>query len=241
MKKFILSLLLVFNVFSSLFADEVTYTATIPSTFNFTTNTIGHVNAFAIVSIPQWNPNNFNGYTLQSVKYSLQGYYLFNYSLVTGPNTFADVTIDYSNINVSLNGPLNNSSSITLNETDFTGLHGFELLNIPPSSTLSGNSGLIISRLVETYDFNDNITNYIGTSTVDFLLNERSLTSINATAFGTSDLYLFIAASKYNAVDIHVTYQYATIPESSTSMSGIFVIGLIVTKLSYDKFKRNNN
>lgn len=240
-KTFILSLLLTFTVFGKTFADTVTYTATIPANFNFTTNTIGYVNASANVSLPQWNPDNFSGYNLQSVTYSLQGYYFFNYSLTTGPNAFADVNIEYSDMNVSLNGPFNNSPNITLNENDFGGVRLFELTNIAPGSSIAGNSGLIISRLVETYDLNDNITNYIGTSTVQFLINERSLTSIRATALGMSELYFSITAGKYNAVDVQITYEYTTIPESSTVMGAIFIIAVITSKLSYDKFKKINN
>lgn len=237
-KVFILSLILLFN---NLFADNVIYTATIPSTFNFTTNTIGHVNASVIVSLPQWNPINFNGYDLHSVKYSLQGYYFFNYSLTTGANTFANVTIEYSNMNISLNGPFNNSPDITLNENDFGGVHLFELTNIAPGSTMYGNSGLIISQMVESYDLNENITNYIGTGTIQFLINEISITSIRATALGMTELYFSITAGKYNATEIHITYEYITIPESSTLMGVIFIIAVITVKLSHDKFKKINN
>lgn len=218
-------------------ADIISYTNVLPSTFDYTPNTMGRINTEQQITIPQWNNNLFSNANLVSVSYQIRGYYSFNYFVETGPNTYGNFDFLYQNMFMQLNGPFNNSPSIYLNESDFGGAYSTNFVNVPPLTTISGTFGLINSG-TSNLAFDNNISNYIGSGTVAFLINESSYISIIGNATGTREISYTQGASKYNAMELVINYEYYTIPESSSLYVLLSITAILMWINCFNNIKR---
>jgi hypothetical protein len=229
---------LAFLIFiSTAVADVVSYTNTLPANFDYTENTIGRINTQQTITIPQWDNNLFVNSTLVSVSYQIRGFYSFNYFVSTGPNTYGDFEFAYNNMYMQVEGPFTTSTSVNLIESDFGGQYSTNFVNVFPLTTISGTSGLINSVASDVL-FDNNIANYIGTGTLSFLINESSFIYIKGYATGNGDISYTQGASKYNALELVVNYEYITIPESNSLYVLLGITAILIPVYYFNNIKR---
>lgn len=222
---------------STAIADVVSYTNTLPANFDYTENTVGRIITQQTITIPQWDNNLFVNSTLINVSYQIRGYYSFNYLLSTGPNTYGDFEFSYNSMQMQVNGPFATSPSVNLTELDFGGQYYTNFVNVSPLTTITGTSGLIKS-VASDLMFDSNISNYIGTGTLSFLINESSYISITGHATGTGEVSYTQGASKYNAMQLVVNYEYYTIPESNSLYVLLSITAILIPIHYFNNIKR---
>ena len=218
-------------------ANFVSYTNTLPSNFDYTESTVGRIQVQHLITLPQWDSQLFQNSTLVNVSYQMRGFYSFNYFVETGPNTFGNFEFGYENMYMQLTGPFSTSPTVYLTQSEFGGSYYTNFSNVSPLTTISGTSGLL-SSVPSNLVYDTNVSNYVGTGTLSFLVNESALISISGTASGFHDISYTQGASKYNAMQLVINYEYYTIPEPS-SIYGLLAIVTVLSVYSYNKVKIN--